>query len=633
MSKRASLTLVLMPAVLFGLLSFLSQTTAVSGSSLDSQPLSLPANPLLQGASETEPNDTVDTANPIAINLTVQGRIPLAQTGDIDWYRLVLSGADLGRDFRATLEELDPEAEYRLELNLYDSQGSLVQSASAASSTSVDWSSSVITYYLRVRATDFDTIVGKDAIYGLTVLRFAAQPTATPTATPVPWDKYEINDNINGTWSSNTPPGGPYQIAVGIELEDLNFVPYSGQPVPNDDYFTFLAKTGRTYRISTDVAGGADTEMWLYDSSNTQIAYDDDSGTDTGSRIELALNDGWYKILVRDRTASTSPATAQTYAVLVEDVTPATSTPTATPGPGTVTATSPPASIPGQPDAYEPNYDFDRATLIGLGAKYSNLNFVPWTGTQPDNDFYKLWVVSGKLYTCETLDLGTATNTNMILYSGPSSDLGFAGNDDVKPFDPNDPYRSRLTFFSSYDGYVFILLGQVGAERVLPQEWKNLTYSLQCYIDQPSTATPTPTSEFAPPTPRPTNTSAPDTPAPSPTPLQLEVRPMTTPQPPSTPTPAATPEPTLYNIELLLYYDRNQNGQADPDEGISSALARAHDAISGETLSINFTDALGRLRFQVATSGPVRVSVPFFGFSQVVTARDAEIQIRISPLP
>jgi hypothetical protein len=301
--------------------------------------------------------------------------------------------------------------------------------------------------------------------------------------------------------------------------------------------------------------------------------------------------------------------------------------------------------VPGNPDAYEPNFWFDRASLIGLDAKYSNLNFVPWDGAGPDTDFYKLWVVAGKLYTCETTDLGTATNTNIIFCSGPSWEQCFSGNDNVEPFDPNDPYRSRLKFFSSYDGYLYIVIGQVGAEQILPEEWKNLTYSLQCYINQPGTATPTPIgqSPSTTATPRPTSatestaTPVSDTPIPLPTatPVQLVVRPMTTPTPPSAAAdmPVATATPGLYVLEMLLYYDQNENGQSDPGEGISSVLARAYDALNGELLSIDYTDETGYLRFTVPTRGPVRVSVPFFGFNQIVTTTDTDIQIRIAPRP
>jgi hypothetical protein len=389
-----------------------------------------------------------------------------------------------------------------------------------------------------------------------------------------------------------------------------------------------------------------DTVIYLYAPGATDEAQyiatnDDGQGLGLGSRIEWTPPaDGAYVIKVENRDPLPHESD-ETYTLLVSDISPtpiptSTSTPTTTPG--TPTATAAPPRIPGSPDSFEPNYDFGRAALIGLGAKYSNLNFVPWTGTGTDNDFFKLYVVPGKLYTCETLDLGSATNTNMILYSGPAVEYGFAGNDNIEPFDPNDPYRSRITFFSSYDGYLYVLIGQVGADRILPSEWINLTYSLQCYIDLPGTATPTPTSAFVP-LPQPTSTSpvtstpGPTLPAPSATAARLVVLPMTTPAPPPAATPAVTPTPTLYVIDMLLFYDRNRNGQMDAGEGLLDVLARAYDALRGDLLSIDYTDASGYLRFTLPTRGPVRVSVPFFGFNEIVTAMSASIQIRILPHP
>jgi hypothetical protein len=772
MSKRLSLILFLIPVLMAGLLLFLDQAATVSGSGLEGRAFSLPAAPLYQGGNETEPNDTLGTADYIEVNLTVAGRIPLTSTGDIDWYQLVLPAADVGRSFEASLEELVPLYEYKLKLDLYNAGGDLVDSQSLDTITSLSWASSVMTYYLRVEAVRFDINDPdiRDADYGLTVVRLAVAPTETPTATPIPWDSCEINDDINGTWSEDTPPGGPCQLSVGVSKTSQNFMPYTNQPKPNDDYFTFLAKAGHTYRITTDVYGGTDTKIWLYDPANAPIASDDDGGSGAGSRIEWDLGDGWYKILVSDRLSSTNPSTAQTYSILVEDVTAAAATPTFTPTPlstawdaceindnisgdwppgpclllmeigksslnfvpysgqsvpnndyfkfqaknghtyrittdvsggadtqmwlynpsnqdiaydddgGTglgseieatlgdgfykvlvrdrLGSTQPsasqtysiivedvsgevqpgPPSVPGTPDSFEPNYSFERASLIGLGRIYTNLNFVPSIGTDPDTDFYKLWVTSGKLYTCETSDLGTAANTNIIFCSGESWDYCFAGNDDVVPFDPEDPHRSRLTFFSSYTGYLYVMLGQVGAEQILPEEWKDLSYSLECRIDLPGTATPTPTSPYVAPAPQPTATpdlAAADTPPPPPTDTprpQIIVRPMTSPTPPSAP-PPATAAPSLYSIALTLYYDENENGQADPGEGISDVLVRAYDAISGALLSPNYTDETGSLRISVPADGPVRVSVPFFGFNQVVTTTEANIQIRIAPRP
>jgi hypothetical protein len=314
MNRRKLLTIVLMPVALSGLLLFLIQITAVSGGVGESHAIAPPGESLLRVVNEVEPNDIPAQANPIDVDLPMAGAIPISQPADIDWYRLALSGGDIGRDFSATLEEVVPDADYRLQLNLYDSEVNLITSVSSPSTSSLDWTSTVITYYLRVRAVEFDVVTAPgDADYELTVLHLA-----------VPWDDCEINDARDGAWSPTTPPGGPCVLSMGIRKTGLNFLPHGSIPpaVPNDDYFLFLAREGHTYRIMTYVQGGTDTEMWLYKPDGTEI-YDDNGGEDFGSRIEATLSGGRHIILVRDRRQSTSPPTYQTYDILVEDLTPA----------------------------------------------------------------------------------------------------------------------------------------------------------------------------------------------------------------------------------------------------------------------------------------------------------------------
>jgi hypothetical protein len=587
-----------------------------------------PAMPAMQTVNETEPNDTPGQANAFGINQTVLGTIPLSNPSDIDFFVLT---TDLGREYEVTLNEQPTSGNYRLNLAIYDGNQNLItQDDTQGGGTLISWTAEDVTYYFSVDALEISVI---DATYELRVVRYP-EPTVSPG-----WDDCEINDSLTGAWSGTTPPSGPCPISVDEVVTDLNFVPYTGQFSPNPDYFVVWAKGGSDYRLETTVTPGVDTLVYLYPPGATDdsqfIASDDDGGDGRGSRIDWTPPaDGNYLIKVVNLEPLPHESD-ETYTLTVEDVTPTptpTHTPVASATPGTPTPSPTLRRIPGTPDAFEPNYDFERASLIGLGVKYAGLNFVPWTGTGVDNDFYKLWVIAGKLYTCETSDLGDATNTNMILYSGPSMDYGFAGNDDVQPFDSNDPYRSRITFFSSYTGYLYILLGQVGAERILPSEWANLSYSLQCYIEQPGTATPTPTSPYVPPPPQATSPPAQPTPVPpSPTPIVLVVIPMTTPVQPPPPLPAATPTPQIYIVEVVLYYDGNQNAQADPGEGIRDVLTRAYDAITGDLLSVDYTDDTGYLRFTVPSKRPVRISVPFFGFDQIVTTTNATITIRISP--
>jgi hypothetical protein len=588
--------------------------------------------------------DTPEEATPIFVNQSVEGTIPANDPGDFDYFVLT---TEVGRRYEVELVEAPLDVSYHFVFTRFNADEDFDDEDDTDNNdatATLEWTADTTTYYFRVKQSLIGNI---DADYQISVTRFAEEPT------PPDWDDCEINDSLTGSWSQTAPPGGPCPISVGATVNGLNFVPFAGQASPNLDFFLVSVKAGHNYRLETTVTAGVDTVVYLFapgatDESQFIAANDDDPGPGLGSRIEWTPSaDGAFLIKV-ENLEPLPHESSETYTLLVSDITPMPA-PTATPG--TPTATSPPFRIPGSPDIYEPNYDFGRATLIGLDTDYSGLNFVPWTGTEPDNDFYKLWVASGKLYTCETFGLGAATNTNMILCNGPGWEYCFAGNDDVLPFEPADPYRSRLTFFSSYNGYLYIILGQVGAEQILPEEWADLSYGLRCFIDQPSTATPTPTSPYVPPppstaTPQPTRTPPPPatptrspiptgdvTVVPSPTPRQLVVLPLTTPMPPAPATPVATPIPSLYVIDMSIYYDRNGNARMDPREGILDVLARAYDAISGDLLSIFYTDTNGIVRFTVPTQGPVRVRVPFFGFDQIVTSQNSSIQIRILPRP
>jgi hypothetical protein len=315
MNKRKMLAIALMPVALSGLLFFLIQImVAGSGASLAFAP---PVGALLRAVNETEPNDTIGTANPIDVNLTMVGAIPIAQPNDIDWYRLVLSPSDLGRSFRATLEEVLPDADYRLELNLYDSEGSLIDSASSGTTTSLDWTSSVITYYLRSRAVEFDVVSAPgDADYELTVVHLAGH-----------WDACEINDTLTGSWSGTTPPGGPCPVSTGAPVSDLNFVPFTGQPSPNPDYFSVFVQAGRSYRLETEATAGVDTVAYLYlpgatDDAQYIATNDDAPGLGLGSRIEWSPTaDGFYLVKIENREPLPHDS-GETYTLTVEDLTP-----------------------------------------------------------------------------------------------------------------------------------------------------------------------------------------------------------------------------------------------------------------------------------------------------------------------
>jgi hypothetical protein len=97
--------------------------------------------------------------------------------------------------------------------------------------------------------------------------------------------------------------------------------------------------------------------------------------------------------------------------------------------------------------------------------------------------------------------------------------------------------------------------------------------------------------------------------------------------------PTSTPAPGYYTVELLLYYDQNEDRQPGAGEGIAAVSAQLYDVVTGELLAQGYTDDTGYLRFSVSTSRGMRLSVPFFDFSQIIAAADTAVQVRILPRP
>ena len=94
-----------------------------------------------------------------------------------------------------------------------------------------------------------------------------------------------------------------------------------------------------------------------------------------------------------------------------------------------------------------------------------------------------------------------------------------------------------------------------------------------------------------------------------------------------------TPAPRFIPIQLLVYYDENDDRQPGAGEGISGISTQAYQVATNQLLAQGFTDERGNLEFTVSAQGPVRVSVPFFGFSQLVAGEGANVYLRIPPQP
>ncbi|MBN1890464.1 MAG: hypothetical protein JW850_20895 [Thermoflexales bacterium] len=533
-------------------------------------------------------------------------------------------------------------------LEIYNSAYQLVTSnddrAASDYGSLASWSvASSGMFYIKVTNTDLSDPINKTYTLKITDI----SPTWTPTpSTPTPssagcsaQDAFEPNNN----WDQATI------LQIGLQYSNLNFwpdYPAANPAVYDVDYYRVWCKTewGR-YRVETS---GWDTLVIVYAPDGAEVGRNDDKAyNDSGSRVVwMAGSDGWYTILVDRSTGSRLQPSCGTYSLVIDplDVTP-------TPQP----TSSAPTPVTGY-DKYEPNHNFNNATTIGLGVEYA-LNFVPyapWNGHMEDNDFFKLRVKTGLLVTCETYDLSTGTDTNMIFYSETQADAcgsrpanecqGLAGNDDVNT--PAGQFQSRLSYFATYEGWLYILVGQGHA--IPLTEASGYSYKLRCSVGAQSTATPKPTSvsqvptlvsyPTSPPTytPYPTFTPLPgappiDTPQPTP-PLPATA----TPLPPIAVRPLATPVPPglqrqAVSIELTIFYDRNENGQVEAGEGVVGLQTHVYDLADGALLAQGFTDESGKAVLSAAALGSVRVVVPYLGFQAVISASGGALQVRISP--
>jgi hypothetical protein len=538
-------------------------------------------------------------------------------------------------------------------------------------------------YRITLQAANPTLFNPTDQIYQITVCSSSDRvfATATPTITPTPTptspgpqsqpDGYEPNDSPAQVIARNPVVSfiSSGQPNVGQQIVNLNFYPQVGVPVTAtreqgdiDWYFVYLRKhsssggTGGTYRIATSIATGSasvDTELALYRDSNcfSQSGVLEQDGS--GNPILFAINDDaasgnrnsqidfnsdrdciyWVRLINKD-PAPRGPNQIYTIAMIELVGTPA---PTTSPAP-TTQATPYPQGI----DSFEYNGDFDRASLVAPGVKYSNLNFVPFQPPSPDtvdNDFFRLPVKQGIYYTCETLDLAAGVDTNLIIYN--QDRVGIGGNDDTSALERTQgKFGSRVTWLAGYTGIAYILTGEVSPPR--PNEAQARTYALQCIIGIPNTPTPiggpptaTPIpSPFVPPTELPPEPTM--TPFPTPrTALNLPVRYLPDGKVPGrdggVPTLVPTPTPRPVALDMQIFNDTNRNGLLDPGEGISGTSIRILDEASGTPLGQTATDGEGRARFTIFNEGPVRVSVPMFGYSTLINEPQATVRIALVP--
>jgi hypothetical protein len=236
-------------------------------------------------------------------------------------------------------------------------------------------------------------------------------------------------------------------------------------------------------------------------------------------------------------------------------------------------------------------------------------------------------------YTCQTADLGPGVDTNIIIYN--QDRVGIGGNDDISPAErAKGNFASRFSWLASYTGWAYLLVGEVDPPKV--SEAGTRTYSVECDIGLPVTPTPTATVALnpgftvVPPTPLPPEPTM--TPYPTPRTAQnLPVRPINNVN--ATPTPQPTATPRIVTLNVQIFNDIDKNGFLDPGEGISGVSVRLIDEQSGTPLAQSFTDADGRVNLSVENPGPVRLSVPLFGYSLLVNDTSLTVRIAVMSTP
>ncbi len=426
-------------------------------------------------------------------------------------------------------------------------------------------------------------------------------------------------------------------------------------PVRPDYYRLDNAVVDQRYTIEAkpDFTLNYNLGLIVYNRSKQPILTDTNQFNNNWASVTfVAANNGPYYFKVFQITEQCSGGT---YSLELDSATPTptpTHTPTETPTP---TGTPKPTHTP-QPDVptprptwrsgfdqYEPNFDFSLATTLAPGVEYT-MNFIPWGTASVDNDFLRIRVKPRLQLTCETSDLDPGVDPRMVFYRGPSESEYIAANDDIELGN----FNSRLSYYTNYEGYVYILIGQ--GQRMDARDTVESQYTVSCELEPPTlgtiqptpapgqTVTPLPDKDPVRPTATPWPTATPDTPAsPLPTPTeppdqtqqdrQLSFRLVSQPEP-SDPTGGTD---GVRTFRVVIYLDENRDKQFGAGEGITGFFVMVIRPETKTELAQGYTDEQGQISFTVASLDSVRILVPMLGYDRIIPATQPEVIIRINP--
>ena len=108
---------------------------------------------------------------------------------------------------------------------------------------------------------------------------------------------------------------------------------------------------------------------------------------------------------------------------------------------------------------------------------------MPWGGAAVDNDYFKIRVKPGLQLTCQTSNLDPGVDPRMVFYSGPAESYFIMANDDVALGD----FNSRLSLYASFEGFIYILVGQ--GDRMDIRDAAQSDYTFSCDLTVPGAQT------------------------------------------------------------------------------------------------------------------------------------------------
>ncbi len=261
-------------------------------------------------------------------------------------------------------------------------------------------------------------------------------------------------------------------------------------------------------------------------------------------------------------------------------------------------------------DLAERNNRFDQAFRIAAGNTI-DLNFDPGCLDGPDIDYFAMTIKTDIVYTCETSNLGTGVDTNMVLY-GPSADTSnqIVSNDDINT--QNGEINSRVTFTAGYSGTAYILVQQNGVLSSV----EDSDYTLSCFT---GTASGTDTTGTGSTDSTGTGTDADGEGGIDDIIVQLLRVPTAVPE-------LSTEETGVVDVSVLVGVDNNVNDLIDLTEGVNLVSVRALNPTNNTLVASGVTDPQGNVRMlaTVEEDGEVLIVIPLLSVGRAFRPDDEQ---------